>query len=125
SATGGTRRTFRSKTSPEGRHGLRSATAVSLWYRSTAARRGCWGRTCTSGRAPSGCGGCGWRLPTSLVFGRPTGTTTTETRGGNKGTGATDVAARGRDRTGGGDAARQDDRVRRPRLGRAPRGAAR
>src|SRR4029453_8961001 len=56
--------------------------------------------------------------------GRSTGTTTTETRGGNNGTGAIDLAARGRDRGGRGDAARQDDFVRGPRLGRASRGAA-
>ena len=61
---------------------------------STAARPGCSSRTCTSGRAPSGCAGCGCGTSTSRASGRCTATTCTETHGGNSGTRATDLADR-------------------------------
>jgi hypothetical protein len=47
------------ETSPGGRRGSRSAMTASRCRRCTAARRGCWYPTCTSGRARSGCGDCG------------------------------------------------------------------
>ena len=42
-----------------GRPGWRSAMTASRSTRSTAGPRGCSSRTCTSGRARSGCAGCG------------------------------------------------------------------
>ena len=69
---------------------------------STAARSGCWCRTCTSGRAPSGS-----RDPacwtTSRVSGRATATTTTAIPGVNNATPAIELAARHRRGTAGRD----------------------
>ena len=125
SATAATRPTCRSRTSRAARRGSRSATTASRSSRSTAARRACSCRTSTSGRARSGCAGCGCRRRTSPASGRSTATTTTATHGGSSGTGATDLAARGRRRRRHRDASRQDDRVRRPGLARTPRRPAR
>ncbi len=58
-ATAATRRTCRSRTSRAARRGSRSATTASRSSRSTAGPRGCSSRTSTSGRARSGCAGCG------------------------------------------------------------------
>ena len=71
---------------------------------STVARPGSWSRTCTSGRAPNGCAGCGCATPTSPVSGKTTATTCTETHGANSGTRATELADRYRWRGGGPDA---------------------
>src|SRR5262245_53834432 len=101
------------------------STTVSRSRPSTAAPRACSSRSTTSGRAPSGYGASGSKRPTSPASGRQTATTTTETRGRNSATRATDLAAR---RTGRGrrrDAARQDARLRCPRLARPPRRPAR
>ena len=57
SATAATRRTCRSKTSPAARPGSPTSTTASRSIPSTAGRRGYSCRTCTSGRAPSGCAG--------------------------------------------------------------------
>ena len=57
---------------------------------STAARRGCWCRTCTSGRAPSGCAASSSMTTTSRASGRRTATTTTATPGRSSATRATD-----------------------------------
>ena len=73
-----------------------SATTASRWSPSTAARPGCWCRTCTSGRAPNGCAAWICATMTSRASGRPTATTSTETHGENSGTRATDLAGRHR-----------------------------
>ena len=57
------RRRLHDQPAARGRHrtarpGWRSPTTASRSRRSTAARRACWCRTSTSGRAPSGCAGC-------------------------------------------------------------------
>ena len=54
-ATATTRPTCRSRTSSTARRGSPTRSRASRWTPSTAARRGCSSRTCTSGRAPSGC----------------------------------------------------------------------
>ena len=61
---------------------------------STAARPGCWCRTCTSGRARSGCAAWSCSTMTHPASGRPTATTCTGTHGRNSGTRATDLAGR-------------------------------
>src|ERR687889_857857 len=60
---------------------------------STAARPACWCRTCTSGRAPNGSGGCS-SLPTTYpASGSPWATTTTAIPGASSATGATRAVA--------------------------------
>src|SRR6266511_2614911 len=86
--------TSRWRTCATARPGSRSATAARTCSPNTAGRRGCWCRTCTFGRAPSGCGGSGCWTATSRAFGRASATTTTVTRGASSGTGATDLADR-------------------------------
>ena len=54
-STAATRRTSRSRTCSTGRPGSRTTTTASRSTPSTAARPGCSCRTCTSGRARSGC----------------------------------------------------------------------
>src|ERR687891_2266518 len=115
----------RSRTSPRAERGSPSATTVSRSSPSMAARRGCSSRTSTSGRAPSGCAVCNFRRTTSRASGRSTATTTTEIHGRNSGTGATELEGRGGRRRRRGDAARQDDPLRDPRLGGPPRRPAR
>src|SRR5918998_1332599 len=64
----------------------------SPWSLYTAVRPACWCRTCTSGRAPSGCGGCGSPPTTSRASGSPWATTTTGIPGESSATGETEVA---------------------------------
>src|ERR671933_1559022 len=64
-------------------------TRGSPWSLYTAARRACWCRICTSGRALSGSGVCNSPHTISPVSGSPWATTTTETPGANSGTGGT------------------------------------
>ena len=59
-------------------------------------RRGCWCRTCTSGRAPSGCAGSSSWTRTSPASGSRSATTTTGTRGVSSATRATELAGRRR-----------------------------
>ena len=93
SATAVTRRT-----SARGRRRRQSLGGVRLRRRAAGpgARRtrGCSSRTSTSGRAPSGCAGSSSRRRTSRASGDRTATTCTAIRGGNSGTGATDLARR-------------------------------
>jgi len=49
--------TWRVRTSPEGARGWPTSSGASRLPQSTAVRTDCWSRTCTSGRAPSGCAG--------------------------------------------------------------------
>ena len=56
----------------------------------TAARRGCWCRTCTSGRAPSGSRACGSSTTTSRASGNRTATTRAATPGRSSGTPVTE-----------------------------------
>ncbi len=100
-------------------------TTASRSTPSTAGRRGCSSRTCTSGRARSGYGASDWPRRTSPASGNRTATTSTATRGGNSGTGATDLASGGGRRGRSRDAARQDASSRRSRLARPPARAAR
>src|ERR687889_586494 len=60
---------------------------------STAARPACWCRTCTSGRAPNGSGGCSSPPTTFRASGSPWATTTTGTPGASSATGATKAVA--------------------------------
>ena len=118
-ATAGTPRTCRWRTSPTGRRGSPTSTTVRRWPRSTAARPGCSYPTCTCGRAPSGYAASSCCCRTSRASGRPPDTTTTVTRGASSGTGATDLAGRHR----GGDPA-GDRRPRAPWCWRCPTGPA-
>src|SRR4051812_15919904 len=68
-------------------------TTARRWPPSTAARRGCWSRTCTSGNRRNGCAGCASWPPTSPASGRRTGTTSTAIPGRNSGTTVTEAAA--------------------------------
>src|SRR4029077_686222 len=86
-----------SRTSPWARRGWPSTTTASRLDPSTAARPGCWCRTCTSGGARNGYGAWNCAITTNPVSGRPTATTCTENRGKNSGTRATDLAGRHRD----------------------------
>ena len=70
------------------------ATTASRSRPSTAARPGCWCRTCTSGSRPSGSAASTCSTRTSRGSGRASATTTTETHGASSGTGATDLAGR-------------------------------
>ncbi len=65
---------------------------------STAGRLACWSPTCTSGRAPSGCRGCGSWTTRSPVSGSPTATTSAATRGWSSAIGATDARRAARSR---------------------------
>src|SRR5215204_5190285 len=60
---------------------------------STAGRRACWCRTCTSGRVPSGSGDCSSLPTTSPASGSPWATTTTGTPGASSATGETRAVA--------------------------------
>src|ERR671911_752939 len=60
---------------------------------STAVPRAFWGRTCTSGRVPSGSGACSSLPTTSPASGRPWATTTTATPGASSATGETKAVA--------------------------------
>src|SRR5215213_1204301 len=60
---------------------------------STAGRRACWCRTCTSGRVPSGSGACSSLPTTSPASGNPWVTTTTGTPGASSATGETKAVA--------------------------------
>ena len=114
SATAAIARTCRSRTLPAARPGWRSATTASRSNPSTAARRACSCRTCTSGRARNGCGAWNCSTTTSQVSGRPTATTSTETHGGNNGTRATDLAGRHRNVRDEGDGFGPHDRLEVP-----------
>ena len=70
-----------------GRLGLRGTPAAGA---STAARRACSCRTCTSGRAPSGSPACACSTTTSPASGSRTAITTAATRGSNSATRATE-----------------------------------
>src|SRR3984957_1434051 len=85
-----------------------------------AARPGWWWRTCTSGRAPSGCAALTCSITTSPASGRPTVTTSTETHGRNSGTRATDLADRHGRPGDGRDTDGADYRARTTVLGRPP-----
>ena len=61
---------------------------------STAARSGCWCRTCTSGSRPSGSPGCASSTTTSPASGRSAAITTGATRGWSSGTPVTDPQLR-------------------------------
>src|SRR5918994_3826779 len=60
---------------------------------STAGRRACWCRTCTSGRVPSGSGDCSSLPTTSPASGSPWATITTGTPGASSATGETRTVA--------------------------------
>src|SRR4051795_9657000 len=92
---------------------------------STAARRGCWSRTCTSGRARSGSAASSCATTTNRASGRPTATTTTAIPGKSSAIGGTDrdagpdrMATRRRQRRDRRDAPREDAGARRARLAR-------
>src|SRR5215469_17473258 len=96
SATAATPRTCQSRTSLVARHGWHSATTASHLNPSTAAPRGYWCPTCTSGRAPSGCAASTCAMRTGRVSGRPTAITYMGIHGENSATQATDLAMLGR-----------------------------
>src|ERR671914_1387021 len=88
--TAATRRTCRSWTLPTARPGSRTSSEASRSSPSTVGRRDFWFRTCTSGRAPSGCVDSSWSTMTSRLSGRRAATTTTATPGRSTVTGATE-----------------------------------
>src|SRR5580692_8743258 len=63
---------------------------------STGGQLGCWSRTCTSGKAPSGSPGCACWITTNQDSGKYAATTTTATRGARSVTMATDIPAVGK-----------------------------
>src|SRR5918993_5415239 len=75
------------------RLGSPTPTTESPWSQSTADRRACSCRTCTSGRAPSGSGACSSLPTTTPASGSPWATTTTGTPGASSATGATRAVA--------------------------------
>ena len=103
-----------------GRAWVRTATTGRRSIPSTAGRPGCWCRTCTSGRAPSGCAPSSCATTTIPNSGRATATTTTAIRGRNSATPATDLAGRAGRRAGRRDPERAQHRAGGPRLGRPP-----
>ena len=126
SATAATRPTCRSRTSRAARPGSPSNTTASRSSPSTAARRGMLVPHLYFWKSAKWVRGLRLQTTTSRASGRSTATTTTATRGGSSATGATD-AGRLADVVDvvDGDAARQDDRLRRPGLAGPPRRPAR
>jgi hypothetical protein len=76
----------------DGQAGSPSATTARSWRPPMAGRRGCWCRTCISGRAPNGSAGSSCWTRTSRASGRAWATTTTATPGASNASGATDPA---------------------------------
>src|SRR5215210_2228994 len=93
SATAATLLTYPWRKSRVARHGQSMPTMGSRWSHSTAARRVCSCRICTSGRAPSGCEGCNSPPTTSPASGSLWATTTTEIPGASSAIGGTSVTA--------------------------------
>src|ERR671914_1809048 len=79
--------------SREARLGWPTPTRANPLSQSTEDLHGCWCRTCTSGRVPSGSGDCSSLPTTTPASGSPWATTTTGTPGASSATGATRAVA--------------------------------
>src|SRR6266542_2849993 len=86
----GTPPIYRSQTWSMARRLLPTSTMTNRWHPSTVGQRAWWYHTCTSGRAPNGCGVFSLQKPTSRVFGSRSATTTMAIPGAKSGTAAID-----------------------------------
>jgi hypothetical protein len=94
SHTPATPRTCPSMTSPPARRRSPFRSTAPPWGATTAARRGCWCRTCTSGKAPNGSPAFACSIMTNRGSGKCAATTTAATRGSNSAIKATDQRCR-------------------------------
>src|ERR671911_2582518 len=93
SATATTPPIYPLRSSRVARLGWLLPTRANPLSQSTAGRRACWCRTCTSGRVPSGSGDCSSLPTTSPASGSPWATITTGTPGESSATGETRAVA--------------------------------